>query len=234
MNAASLTDTHGILAIAALAAAVGALAWCGVLARSLRRLRRAQRMVLGDGSRRDVIAHGATLQEAFEALQEYVADVASRLDGRLGNAEEAIAGAITHRALVRYDAYNELSGAQSVSIALLDDRQSGVVLSCIHHRDQARVYAKKVRAGSSELELARGGRGRARGARRRGVGVLDATRIDGRPGCPRRLTARAVLPARAPAPSVAWIVGRTARARTGISARAISCLLYTSDAADES
>jgi len=153
MTAASLTDTHGILAIAALAAAVGALAWCGVLARSLRRLRRAQRMVLGDGSRRDVIAHGATLQEAFEALQEYVADVASRLDGRLGNAEEAIAGAITHRALVRYDAYNELSGAQSVSIALLDDRQSGVVLSCIHHRDQARVYAKQVRDGRSELEL---------------------------------------------------------------------------------
>ena len=55
--------------------------------------------------------------------------------------------------LMRYDAYNELSGQQSVSIALLDDRQSGVVLTCIHHRDQARVYAKQIRDGIGELEL---------------------------------------------------------------------------------
>ena len=35
----------------------------------------------------------------------------------------------------------------------LDDEQSGIVLSCIHHRDQARVYGKQVRAGRGELEL---------------------------------------------------------------------------------
>ena len=62
-------------------------------------------------------------------------------------------GTIAHRALVRYDAYNELSGHQSLSIALLDEEQSGVVLSCIHHRDQARVYAKQVTGGRGELEL---------------------------------------------------------------------------------
>ena len=61
--------------------------------------------------------------------------------------------AIAHRALVRYDAYNELSGRQSVSIALLDEQRSGIVLSCIHHRDQARVYAKQVNGGQGELEL---------------------------------------------------------------------------------
>ena len=60
---------------------------------------------------------------------------------------------ISHRALIRYDAYNELSGRQSVSIALLDDERSGIVLSCIHHRDQARVYAKQMHGGQAELEL---------------------------------------------------------------------------------
>ena len=55
---------------------------------------------------------------------------------------------------MRYDAYNELSGQQSMSIALLDvGTHSGIVLSCIHHRDQARVYAKQVQGGHSELEL---------------------------------------------------------------------------------
>jgi predicted DNA-binding transcriptional regulator YafY len=36
---------------------------------------------------------------------------------------------------------------------MLDDERSGIVLSCIHHRDQARVYAKHMQAGQPELEL---------------------------------------------------------------------------------
>ncbi|HEY8303652.1 MAG TPA: DUF4446 family protein [Solirubrobacteraceae bacterium] len=153
MAAASLTDTQGIVALAALALAALALVACAVLMRSMRGMRGAQRVVLGEGAPRDLIAHGTSLQQAFEALQEYVGDVASSLDSRLGGVETALDGAITHRALVRYDAYNELSGQQSVSIALLDERRCGIVLSCIHHREQARVYAKQVWEGRSELEL---------------------------------------------------------------------------------
>lgn len=151
--AAALDDTQGIVALAALALAALALIGCLALARSARRLRAAQKLVLGDGPERDLVAHGAALQQAFEALQDYVGDATLRLDGRLGEVERRLTGAISHRALVRYDAYNELSGQQSMSIALLDERRSGVVLTCIHHRDQARVYAKQVREGESELEL---------------------------------------------------------------------------------
>lgn len=152
MIAASLTDTQGILALAATALAATALIACVALIRSVRRLRAAQSMVLGD-EERDVIAHSASLQEAFGALHEHVGDIAGRLDDRLDGIEVALAGAISHHALIRYDAYNELSGQQSVSIALLDDHRSGVVLTCIHHREQARVYAKRVRDGLGELEL---------------------------------------------------------------------------------
>jgi Protein of unknown function (DUF4446) len=153
MTTASLTDTQGIVALAALAVAILALVACAALMRTARRVRAAQKLVLGDGSERDVIAHSASLQEAFEALQEYVGDVALRLEDRLDGVEVALTGAISHQALIRYDAYNELSGQQSVSIALLDGQRSGVVLTCIHHRDQARVYAKQVREGRGELEL---------------------------------------------------------------------------------
>jgi hypothetical protein len=153
MISTSLTDTQGIVALGALGVALIALIWCGVLARGVRRLRGAQKLVLGNGGEQDVIAHSASLQEAFQALQGYVGDVASRLDGRLDGVEVALTGAVSHHALIRYDAYNELSGQQSMSIALLDDRRSGVVLTCIHHRDQARVYAKQVHDGRGELEL---------------------------------------------------------------------------------
>jgi hypothetical protein len=151
--ATSLTDTQGIVAIAAAAVAVVALLGCATLMLGMRRLRSAQRLVLGEHPQRDVVAHAAAMQDAFEALREYVEDVALRLDGRLAGAELALRGAIAHSALVRYDAYNELSGRQSMSIALLDEEQSGIVLSCIHHRDQARVYAKQVHGGRGELEL---------------------------------------------------------------------------------
>lgn len=151
--AASITNTQGIIAIAAAAAALIALLGCLALSLSLRRLRRAQRVVLGDTGERDVIGHVAAMQEAFEALREHVHETASNLDAGLGDVERSLREKLSHRALVRYDAYNEMSGRQSMSIALLDDRRSGIVLSCIHHRDQARVYGKQVRDGRGEIEL---------------------------------------------------------------------------------
>ncbi len=152
MTATDLTDTQGIIVIAAVVIAVTALLGCVALALSVRRLRGAQKVVLGVGER-DVVAHAAAIQGGFEDLREYVGEVAERLEQRLGGVELGLRGAISHRALVRYDAYNELSGRQSVSIALLDGTRSGVVLTCIHHRDQARVYLKQVREGNGELEL---------------------------------------------------------------------------------
>jgi hypothetical protein len=150
---ASITDTQGVIAIAAAAAALAALAACVFLAVRLRRVRADQRIVLGDGGERDVVTHGADLELAFDALRDYVSEIAARLDERLLGVEGTLRGAITHRALIRYDAYNELSGHQSMSIALLDASRSGIVLTSIHHRDQARLYAKQVHDGRSELEL---------------------------------------------------------------------------------
>lgn len=148
----SITSTPGIVAIAAGAVAVVALAWASYLAVRVLRLRRVQRVLLG-GEERDLVAHAAELQDAFTALREYVEEASANIQGRVETAEGALRGAIAHRALVRYDAYNEQSGKQSLSIALLDATHSGVVLTCIHHRDQARVYAKQIRMGEGELAL---------------------------------------------------------------------------------
>jgi hypothetical protein len=151
--AASITDTQGIIAIAAAAVALVALLACLGLAGSLRRTRRAQRVVMGEEEERDLVAHAARIEQAFAELREYVDDTARRLEERLAGVEATLRGTFSHRALVRYDAYNELSGRQSLSIALLDATGSGVVVSSIHHRDQARVYAKQVFGGRGELEL---------------------------------------------------------------------------------
>jgi hypothetical protein len=148
----NITSTAGIVAIAGAAVAVVSLLFCIALALRLRRVRADQRVILGD-SNEDLVAHAAALRQQFEALYEWVQDVAGRLTARLDAADYRLDSAVTYSALIRYDAYGEMSGRQSTSIALLDSRRTGLVLSSIHHRDQARLYAKQVREGQPELEL---------------------------------------------------------------------------------
>jgi hypothetical protein len=148
-----LTTTTGIVALAGAALAFVALVIAVALLVQVRRLRAAQRIVLGSGSARDLVGHAADLGQAFEALRSYVEESGLRLDGRLGTAEERLDRTIAYRGVLRYDAYNELSGRQSASIALLDATRSGVVLSSIHHRDTARLYVKQVRDGAAEIAL---------------------------------------------------------------------------------
>jgi hypothetical protein len=49
-----------------------------------------------------------------------------------------------HVAVVRYDAFGDMGGHLSWSMALLDDGGNGVVLTSIHGRSDARTYAKNV------------------------------------------------------------------------------------------
>ena len=52
--------------------------------------------------------------------------------------------ALRHLAVVRYDAFGDMGGHLSWSVALLDDSGHGVVLTSIHGRSEARTYAKNV------------------------------------------------------------------------------------------
>jgi len=148
-----LTDPVGLVALGAAALALLAIVVAAFLALRLRRVRAEQRVVLGGSNREDLVTHAASLQEAFKALHERVEEVAGRLEGRMADAEQRLDGAIAYRALVRYDAYGELSGHQSASLALLDAAGNGVVLSSITHRETARLYCKQVVDGRGELEL---------------------------------------------------------------------------------
>jgi hypothetical protein len=112
----------------------------------------AQRAVLGDGER-DLVDQATGLERAFVQLRDWVEETSGRIDSRMAAAEERIDGCVAYTSLVRYDAYGEMSGQQSSSMALLDSTRSGVVVSSILHRDQARMYVKRVQDGESELEL---------------------------------------------------------------------------------
>jgi hypothetical protein len=148
-----LSSTVGIVAMAAALVAVVALIIAIVLAVKLRRMRAAQLAVLGDSETRDLVAHAQTMQSGFVDLRELVESTFSTVERRLGEHTGRIDLAISHAAVVRYDAYGEMSGRQSSSMALLDEHGTGLVLSSILHRDQARMYVKDVQSGESQFEL---------------------------------------------------------------------------------
>jgi hypothetical protein len=148
-----LTTAAGIAALAAGGAAALSLLCVLILWIKLRRVRSAQTAVLGTSGERDLVTHAENLEIGFAQLQGLVEETFRRVEERLEKDEGRIQTSISKTAVVRYDAYGEMSGRQSSSMALLDDNGTGVVLSSILHRDQARMYVKGVRDGRSEIEL---------------------------------------------------------------------------------
>ena len=60
---------------------------------------------------------------------------------------------LRHLAVVRYDAFGDMGGHLSWSMALLDDGGDGVVLTSIHGRSDARTYAKNVQSWTANQQL---------------------------------------------------------------------------------
>lgn len=137
------------VAAAALVLAAAAVALAVVLARRLLRLERAcDTLAAGGGAPSFVHAVrqsrrvGEGLRRDLDALTEQVAEVRTGL-----------AGAVRHVGVVRYDAFEEVAGQLSYSVALLDDAGDGVVLSAICSRTDVRSYAKPLTAGASASRL---------------------------------------------------------------------------------
>lgn len=75
--------------------------------------------------------------------------VASELD----TLRAAVSSSLRHLAVVRYDAFGDMGGHLSWSMALLDDGGDGVVVTSIHGRSDSRTYAKNVAGWSASQQL---------------------------------------------------------------------------------
>lgn len=61
--------------------------------------------------------------------------------------------AIRNVAMLRYDAFRDMGGRLSFSLALLDATGDGVVLTSINAHSETRTYAKVIHAGESTHDL---------------------------------------------------------------------------------
>ena len=55
--------------------------------------------------------------------------------------------------LVRFNPFREIGGDHSFSLAILDGKDTGIIITGLHTRERTRIYAKSVKAGKSEIEL---------------------------------------------------------------------------------
>jgi Protein of unknown function (DUF4446) len=140
--------TAAWIAIAAAAGAAVALTLTVAFWAQLRRVRRAQLVLLG-GGKDDLVDFAVSLQGRIDDLYRAVDEVA----GALSRVDQRIDGAVAKTAIVRYDAYKDTGGHQSSSLALLDSGRSGVVVSAIQGRDYARIYMKEVERGQAPVAL---------------------------------------------------------------------------------
>jgi hypothetical protein len=75
------------------------------------------------------------------------------LRGEVAALRVEVADALRHLAVVRYDAFGDMGGHLSWSLALLDDSGNGVVLTNIHGRSEARTYAKNISNWKCEQQI---------------------------------------------------------------------------------
>jgi Protein of unknown function (DUF4446) len=144
----SLTSAAGWVAIGAAAAALVAVLFSIAFFVQVRRMREAQKVLIGRG-KDDLVEFAVSLQARIDDLHRAVDEVAaglSRIDKRVD-------GCLSHTSIVRYDAYEDAGGHQSASMAFLDAARSGVVVSAIQGRDYARIYVKELDRGRPSLAL---------------------------------------------------------------------------------
>jgi hypothetical protein len=142
------STTAGWIAIGAAVLAVVALGVAVAFFVALRSVRRAQSVVIGSG-KDDLVDFAVTLQARIDDLHRAVDEIAAGL----ARVDKRIDTTLSRVAVVRYDAFVDLGGQQSASLAVLDASRSGVVMTAIQGRDHARIYVKQVDRGRAPVAL---------------------------------------------------------------------------------
>ena len=87
--------------------------------------------------------------ERIESLENHGKNV----DGDIKVMKNTLKNTYQKTGLVKYDAFREMSGALSYSLALLDKENNGVLISSMYSREGCYTYAKDVVNGECKINL---------------------------------------------------------------------------------
>jgi len=101
-------------------------------------------------------ATGASLEETIKACLTSVASIEKKNESISKQAlvlHDRISHAIRNAQTIRYKAFEVNGSNQSFSIALVNERGNGVVISSLHSHDRIRTFAKPIENYESTYEL---------------------------------------------------------------------------------
>jgi hypothetical protein len=82
-------------------------------------------------------------------------DIEDNLKNRISDLEKQMPTCLRHFGLVSYNAFENVSNNMSFSIAALNDKNDGIVLTGIYTRENSYVYSKEIVKGQPNKELSR-------------------------------------------------------------------------------
>ena len=92
------------------------------------------------------------LKEALARFKELEENF-KRISDELENLKKQSKFAIQKFGIIRFNPFREVGGDQSFSIALLDDNDTGAVLTSYYSRKESKIYGKPIKCGQSEYPL---------------------------------------------------------------------------------
>jgi hypothetical protein len=93
------------------------------------------------------------LLRAIDDRSKSNTELIQALTARIAEVEGRLPFAISHVGVVAYDAFGNITGNQSRSIALLSQRGDGLVISLLRAREETVFYVKEVNGGKGVEEL---------------------------------------------------------------------------------
>jgi hypothetical protein len=96
------------------------------------------------------------IEQLLESCLEKINDInlkEKELENQINSIERNLLQCVQKIGVVRYNAFENVGSDLSFSIALLDNSDSGVILSGIYARDSSLTYAKPVLSGKSKYAL---------------------------------------------------------------------------------
>ncbi len=139
-----------VIALVAIILALAAGAGLALVYVRLQRYQHNQRLIMGSRGTVDIVQHVTAIDDkltnvrlALEDLTLATRDHDVRIDSSLSRV-----------GIVRFDAYHDLGGRQSTTVAFLNGLSDGVVITTVVSRDFARMYVKLLKGGEPDIPLA--------------------------------------------------------------------------------
>lgn len=90
-----------------------------------------------------------------EEMDKVKKELSGNIENRISDLESRMPSCLRNVGMVSYNAFENMGNNMSFSVAALDDRKNGFVLTGIYTRENSYVYSKEILSGQSKKELSK-------------------------------------------------------------------------------